>query len=172
MRVFPPGTPVVERKRKPDGAVASFKCDLLAAGDGFALVLFTLAQAGGFHMPVPIPSGTRSYGFFWEDRPYNAYRLVSSTGAILAHRFDAVADVQITIKEVSFRDLVLDWWVLPGDILLEEDRDEFDSLASAGSLSNRDIELVSQATDAIHNSFPAIVDELAALHARYVPLPH
>jgi len=62
---------------------------------------------------------------------------------------------------------VLDWWVLPGDILLEEDRDEFEALAEAGLLTPSDLESARAADREVHARYRHIIDEAARLEARY-----
>lgn len=165
---FEPGRTAIERKRKPDGEQRAFQCDYLANGPGFALVRFELTRPGMFATPVPVPVGTSSYGYFWQHRPYNVYRFVDRSGHVLAHRFDAVGNVRITAREVQFDDLVLDWWALPGDILLEEDRDEFDALVASGTLDAAAIARVEEATRLIHARYRHIIDELDMLQHRLV----
>lgn len=165
---FEPGRTAIERKRKPDGQEHVFQCDYLANGPGFALVRFELTRPGAFATPVPIPVGTSSYGYFWQNRPFNAYRFVDRTGHVVAHRFDAVDNVRITARDIRFDDLVLDWWVLPGNVLLEEDRDEFDELLASGSLPPGAAERVDEATRLIHSRYRHIIDELDMLQRRLV----
>ncbi len=165
---FEPGRTAIERKRKPSGEQQSFQCDYLANGPGFALIRFEITRPGAFATPIPIPVGTVSYGFFWQHRPYDAYRLVDRSGHIVAHRFDAVTNVRITAREVTFDDLVLDWWVLPGDILLEEDREDFDELVANGTLDPAAIDSANEATRQVHTRYRHIIDELEVLQRRLV----
>lgn len=168
MQTFPPGTTVIERKRKPDGTDRAFRCELLASSPHFALVLFVVERPSAFHAPLLLPRGTRSYGFFWSDRPYNAYRMVGADGRVVAHRFDALCDVRITSAEVSYRDLVLDWWVLADGTLVEEDRDEYDELVEAGVLSAADTALVEAAAAEIVDNHAALMSELALVQRQLV----
>lgn len=167
-RRFPPGTRITERKQKPGGESVSFPCELVAANQRFALVVFTVERPASFKTPVPIPAGTRSYGYFWTNRPYNAYRFVAPDGRIVCHRFDAVTDVVITTGEIRYRDLALDWWVLDDNTLLEEDRDEFESLVATGTLSSADEIAGAEASRAIFSRYRHIIDELAMVQQRLV----
>lgn len=171
MHTFPPGTSVIERKRKPDGTERAFRCELIAASSDFALVLFVVERPSAFHAPILLPRGTRSYGFFWSDRPYNAYRMVGADGRVVAHRFDALCDVRITPAEVSYRDLVLDWWVLADGTLVEEDRDEYDALVGDGVLSAADIALAASAAAEIVDNHAALMGELALVQRQLVRYP-
>ncbi|MCX7617105.1 DUF402 domain-containing protein [Tepidiforma sp.] len=158
----------LERKVKPDGTVREYPTELLHLGRGFALVRFRMQLGGGPpDIPVAVPPGSVSLGYFWARRPYNLYRWRGPDGGLLAHRFDAVADVAIGPGGVSYRDLALDWWVLPGDVLLEEDRDEFEALAAAGALTPRDRAAALAADREVHARYRHILDEAAQLEARY-----
>jgi hypothetical protein len=129
---FPPGTMVRETKVRLDGSELSFECELLALDSHLAVVLFRVKGGSSFNTPVKFPPGSLSYGYFWPRRSYNAYRILGPDGTLIAHRFDAVTDVSISRKEVRYRDLVLDWWVLPGQPLLEEDREDYDAAVANG----------------------------------------
>lgn len=168
---FPPGTRVTERKFKPGGAVSTFTCELIACSRDFALVFFRVERPSAFNTPVPIPAGTRSYGFFWHNRPYNAYRFIGADGRLIAHRFDAVTAVRITSHEIAYRDLALDWWVLEDGVLLEEDREEFEALIASGAFSSQDAEAATRATQTVYSRYRHIIDELADLQHRLVIAP-
>ena len=126
-----------------------------------------VADPGSFNLPVAFPAGTVSHGYFWARRHYNVYRFHSPEGPLLAHRFDAVADVTISEDEVRYRDLVLDWWVLADGQLIEEDRDELDALVSAGTFSARDQALAVSAARQVFSRYRHIIDEVEALEAKY-----
>jgi uncharacterized protein len=164
---FPPGTRISERKRKLDGTEAVFSCDLLALSRTFAMVLFVVERPSAFVTPVPLPRGTRSYGFFWRERPFNAYRFVAADGAVLAHRFDALTALTISRREIAYRDLVLDWWALPDDTLLEEDRDEYQSRVQDGTLTPADIRAAESASRDILSRYRHLIDELERLQHRF-----
>jgi hypothetical protein len=132
---FPPGTMVREVKVRLDGSEVAFDCELLGLSPNVAVVLFRIPGGSSFHTPVHFPPGSLSYGYFWKRRPYNAYRIIGPDGSVIAHRFDAVTDVSLSPGEIRYRDLVLDWWILPGRELLEEDRDEFLEAIEAGLIA-------------------------------------
>lgn len=160
---FPAGWRVTETKRKPGGAEQTFACDYLARAPGLAIVLFHVPGAMRFTTLGTPPGNTRSLGFFWEDRSLSVYRFVDPDGNAFAHRMEAVTDVRVSDTDVYFRDLVVDWWLLPGQDIVEEDRDELEELIRAGAIADDDLAKVAEATDLVYSYSPEIIDELAEL---------
>lgn len=159
--------PIIERKQKPDGTVREYGCDLVHLDATLAVIAFRMEKGGEiFGTPIAIPPGSISHGYFWTRRPYNLYRMRGPDGKILAHRFDAVADVRLGTDAVSYRDLVLDWWVTPDDVLIEEDRDEMDALIAAGAMDARDVARANEAARAIYSRYRHIIDDVAKLERR------
>ncbi|MGH2632268.1 MAG: DUF402 domain-containing protein [Tepidiformaceae bacterium] len=160
-------TAIVERKQKPDGSWREYACTLLHHEAGVAVVEFVMAKGGEiFGTPIVIPTGSISHGYFWTRRPFNLYRMRTADGEILAHRFDAVADVRVARTEVSYRDLALDWWVYPDGTLIEEDRDEFEALVASGKFAERDVRAAEAAARAIYSRYRHIIDDVAVLERR------
>lgn len=165
-------TDYLEVKLKPHGEVRTYTTELIHRDSAFVLVRFHMLRGGGPPaLPVTVPPGSVSLGYFWRRRPYNLYRWRDPSDGLIAHRFDAVTDVDITPTSVRYRDLVLDWWVLPGDILLEEDRDEFEALASAGAFTAADLAAAHEADRLVHARYRHILDEATRLEKRYAPPP-
>lgn len=161
------GDLVIERKLKPGGEVREYRCELVHAAEGLMVVRFDMAAGGdAFQPPFPIPRGSWSLGFFWKRRTFNLYRMRGPGGAVLGHRMDALTDVRFGAGEVAYRDLALDWWVLPDETLIEEDRDEFDELVAAGVLSDGDAQAVAEASRQIYSRYRHIIDDAAALERR------
>jgi len=162
------GRPVIlERKQKPDGTWREYECTLLHRDPGLVVVEFVMAKGGAiFGTPIEVPPGSYSHGWFWKRRPYNLYRMRRADGSLIAHRFDAVTDVQFDEGRVSYRDLVLDWWVLPDDTLIEEDREELDEMVAARLLSERDQAAANAAERAIYSRYRHIIDDVAKAEGR------
>ena len=161
-----PGSPWIERKRKPDGSTRRYQCTLVHASRPLTVIRFVMTEGGTpFGTPITIPAGAVSDGYFWVSRPYSVYRM-HHEGRIVAHRFDAVAGVRFAPGEVQYRDLVLDWWLTPGGELIEEDRDELDELAGKGALSEPDLAAVARAERTIRTGTGRIIAELTALERR------
>lgn len=159
--------PIVERKQKSDGTVREYGCTLVRMERGLAVIEFVMEQGGSvFGTPIEVPPGSISHGYFWQRRPYNVYRMRRADGSLIAHRFDAVTDVRLSADAVEYRDLVLDWWVMPDDTLLEEDRDEFDGLLAAGKLAPDDVAKAHEAERAVYSRYRHIIDDVALLERK------
>jgi len=160
--------PVVERKIKPGGAVREYPCTLVHLGPGLAIIRFVMVRGGAIAgLPVEVPPGSVSDGYFWQRRPYNTYRMRRTDGSIIAHRFDAVADVHLSAEVVSYRDLALDWWVTPSGAVIEEDRDELDQFVADGTLSARDQHQATKAAREVLSRYRHIIDEVETLERRF-----
>lgn len=163
-----PLLPIIERKIKPGGEVREYPCSLLHMDGGLAVVRFVMARGGTITgLPIEVPPGSVSDGYFWKRRPYNAYRMRRADGSLIAHRFDAVTAVHFAPEAVTYRDLALDWWVTPAGVIIEEDRDEMDALASGGALSAGDVRTATAAAQQILSRYRHIIEELAALEGRF-----
>lgn len=164
---FTSGTPIIERKEKADGSTREYACTLVNRQSGLVVVEFMMAKGGSIYgTPIEVPPGSVSHGFFWTRRPYNLYRMRDPSGAIIAHRFDAVSDVRFGEGFVSYRDLILDWWVTPDDVLIEEDREEYDAALESGAMSRVDAEAANRAARQIYSRYRHIIDEAAAIEER------
>jgi hypothetical protein len=162
------GPLVVERKIKSDGTVREYACELVHLDPALEIVRFHMAKGGViFGTPIEVPPGSVSYGWFWARRPYNLYRMHTVDGRLIAHRFDAVADVLLSPAVIEYRDLVLDWWVAPDGTVIEEDRDEFDELLAAGQVSERDAAAAVEASRQVLSRYRHIIDEVEALERRF-----
>ena len=161
--------PFRERKRKSDGTVYDYATELVHRDARFALVRFEIAQgAGPPRLPIRVPPGSVSYGYFWSGRPFSLYRWVGPDGELLAHRFDAVADVRISGEGVDYRDLILDWWAFPDGTLTEEDRDELEDAVAAGTFPPDDRRRAEEAARQVYSRYRHIIDEVERLERRWV----
>lgn len=159
----------LEVKVKPDGTALEYETDLVHRDRTLVIVRFMMVRGGGPpRLPVVVPAGSVSYGYFWVRRPYNVYRWLHADGSLIAHRFDAVTDVRIAEDSVRYRDLALDWWAFPDGTLVEEDRDELEALAASGALSPKDLERANEAARQVFSRYRHIIDEVVALERRYV----
>lgn len=158
-----------EVKLKHGGQRIVYPTTLIHRRPGLVIVRFLMQKGGGPpRLPVQVPPGSISYGYFWARRPYNVYRWLRPDGALIAHRFDAVDGVRISAEEVVYRDLVLDWWALPDASLIEEDRDELAELTAAGELSPRDLARANEAARQVFSRYRHIIDEVVELERRFI----
>ncbi|MFN0095497.1 MAG: hypothetical protein ACKVVT_12080 [Dehalococcoidia bacterium] len=144
-----------------------YHCTWLHRETGLAVARFELPEgAGGFATPVVLPPGSVSDGYFWTQRDYSVYRMKGPGGQVVAHRFDAVANVVIDGLGVQYDDLVLDWWVLADGTILEEDADELAALARTGQLDPA-LERRAEATALqLFSRYRHIIDGLDALERK------
>jgi hypothetical protein len=159
---------ITEHKVKVDGTMREYRCELVYRNGGLMIVAFRMGQGGSqaSGIPVTITPGSISYGYFWKGKTYSLYRMKRPDGSIIAHRFDAVTGVQFGNHSVTYCDLVLDWWVLPDDSLIEEDRDELDELLANGLLSLRELHLAETAAGEVTSRYRHIIDGLPALERK------
>lgn len=151
---------ISERKVKADGSLHEYSCDLLFLTTDVAVIAYVMARGGVLpDVHLRVEPGSISYGYFWRDRPYNLYRMKRPDGSIIAHRFDAVADVVITREAIDYRDTVLDWWLVDG-VLTEEDEDELDDYVARGALPASDRQLAHAARAAVVAGWREIVAEV------------
>lgn len=172
METPPVSTPYLEIKRKPGGVELRYETELLYRTANVVVVHFLMRKGGGQPaIPVNVPPGSVSLGYFWRGRPFNLYRWRDPAGDVLAHRFDAIADLELGPHQLVYRDLILDWWVLPGDVLLEEDREEFEDAVRLGTISRRDAEIAGEAARQVLSRYRHIIDEAADLERRLIGTP-
>lgn len=126
--------PVTEVKRRLDGRVSRFRCELVLRRPHVVVLRYETKRAYRADS-ARIPAGSRTYGFFWRRRPYQLYRVVGPDGALLAHRFDVVDDVRLADERVSYRDLAVDVWVDASGHARVEDEDEVAHYVRRGLLS-------------------------------------
>ncbi len=161
------GSPYLERKQKPDGSWREYKCTLLHRERGLVIIRFLMEKGGAIHgTPIDVPPGSVSHGYFWKRRPYNLYRMRRADGSVIAHRFDAVTDVEIGDEGVSYRDLILDWWTLPDGTIFEEDRDELEQLLAGGLLDAGDLAIAEEAARQVWSRFRHIIDDAVKLERK------
>ena len=160
-----------ERKVKPDGSVQEFALEFLGRTGGVEAGRYRLPPrpTRSPKVPFPLPASACSDGYFFRNRPYSVYRFRAPGGAVLGHRIDAVADVELTPDSVTYRDLALDWWVLSDGRVTEEDGDEFEALVAAAVFSPGDAVAALAARRAVQEDWDAIEAELARLEATWAP---
>jgi predicted RNA-binding protein associated with RNAse of E/G family len=104
---------IVEVKETLAGVRQTFTCRTVARRPGEVVVLLVLPAAravGG----LTLPAGTVTFGYFWEDRPYNVYHWMSPAGATIACYVNLADRTRIAETTLFFRDLTVDI-LLPPD---------------------------------------------------------
>lgn len=156
-----PGEAILEVKGFPDGRREEYLCRALLVRPQRAVVRFTSREPRPWRGGT-IPAGAVTYGFFWRRRPYNLYRMLAPDGALIAHRFDVVADVRISDTRIEYLDLALDVVVLPGGRALVEDEEEAAAYAARGLLSPAQQAIIARARRLLLARHRRIIAEAAA----------
>jgi len=103
---------ILEIKETLSGECRQFHCAAVDRGEGWLVVRYMVPDA--FVLDgVKIPKGALSFGYFWEDRPYNAYHFVEPTGTTLALYCNISESTCIREDVIHWRDLVVDVLILP-----------------------------------------------------------
>ncbi|TNF08791.1 MAG: DUF402 domain-containing protein [Gammaproteobacteria bacterium] len=103
---------VLEIKETLSGERLKFCCDVVDRGQNWLVVLYIVPEEVVLDS-VKIPRGTLSFGYFWEDRPYNAYHFVGSQGQTLALYCNVSDSTCIREDKIYWRDLMVDVLVFP-----------------------------------------------------------
>jgi predicted RNA-binding protein associated with RNAse of E/G family len=62
---------------------------------------------------ILLPEGTLSLGYFWQDKPYNAYHWIDEQQDTLALYFNVCDSTRIGVDVIEWRDLVVDVLITP-----------------------------------------------------------
>jgi predicted RNA-binding protein associated with RNAse of E/G family len=158
----------LEVKKRLRGADKIFEVQVVHCQPGFVLVRFVSDRALKVDGAV-IASGCVTLGYFWADRPYNVYRLADPHGALIAHRFDILRDVEIDEARVVWTDLLVDAWAWPDGRVEWRDEEQLADYRARGWMSPDDEAHVHAAKAALAESLPAVIAEVEALAVRPEP---
>ena len=78
---------------------------------------------------------TLSLGYFWEDRPYNAYHWIDARGDSVALYFNISDGTRIGPEEIEWRDLAVDILISPDGRCRVLDEDELPANLDRGLLA-------------------------------------
>ena len=73
---------------------------------------------------INMPEGSFTFGYFWEDRPYNIYHWLDPKWNTLAYYVNVSDRTSISATVISWRDLVIDVLIIPGGEVSVLDEDE------------------------------------------------
>ena len=128
----PPSARLIERKITLDGAVQEFPLERwLVAPE---LIVGRWVSDGA--PPFEGSAGFTSWGVWWPQRPYGAYRIHRPDGSLRLYRIDALEAVRCEGGVIEYRDLLLDALIRPGEAALIEDEDEVAEAEQANLLSS------------------------------------
>lgn len=153
---------ITEVKRSPDGREVRFDLQLVQRHPHLVVASFLhpkALQRDGF----TFARGAVSYGFFWRRRPYVMYRMLDTSGSLVANRFDIVEDVRLAERTVTYTDLFLDIWVDPDGTAHLEDEDEVTDAAREGLLSRSQLHRIEKTKELLLRRHRVIAREAARL---------
>ena len=114
---------ITEVKTTLGGERKLFDCELLHHDETELVVIYRMPQ--GMRLEdVWLPQGTISLGYFWPDRPYNAYHWIDARQDTLALYFNIADGTRITDDCVEWRDLTVDVLLTPDGRCRVLDEDE------------------------------------------------
>lgn len=100
-------TTIREIKHRLNGVTSVYEGTAIDRSEGRLVYRFDMTAAVTVG-DVALPADGRTYGFYWEDRPYNVYLWVDRDGKAIALYFNVSDQTRITPWEVEWRDLVVD----------------------------------------------------------------
>ena len=103
---------ITEIKTTLGGARKTFECELLSLQQDAAVVIYRMPADHQLE-DLLLPKGSLSLGYFWEDRPYNAYHWVDDKRGTLALYFNVCDNTRISPRQVEWRDLTVDILITP-----------------------------------------------------------
>ena len=122
---------MLEVKRTLDGARREFRCRVLTRSAGHVVLLYVSPKEAAVH-GLRLPKATLTFGYFWEDRPFNVYHWLHPAGRTIAFYFNLAAETHLSDDQLEWLDLVVDVMATPDGrvVVLDEDElNEFKGLA-------------------------------------------
>lgn len=114
---------IIERKIRYNGTIAEYDCEVLEMDPAQAVLTYLLPEKVTVGA-VTLPAGSRTFAYYWMDRPYNVYIWKNPDGKNLAAYFNIVRNTRMTNRVISYEDLIVDLLVLPDGRHCVLDREE------------------------------------------------
>jgi len=146
---------IKEIKRLFSGEEEIYQCEPVILRKKFALVKYTVDKRQKVGSII-LYSGTLSYGFFWENRPYTLYKWKKDE-KIIGNYFNVADAVKISKETIFWRDLVVDILVLPSDRVEVLDENQLPDT------SNDLKEYIMKSKNIILNNYKRIINETDGL---------
>jgi predicted RNA-binding protein associated with RNAse of E/G family len=105
---------ILEIKESLGGKREEYLCELVRQSQSEVVLLYRLSRPWRVE-DVLLPAGTLSFGYFWEDRHYNAYHWLTPDGFSMGIYFNISDGTRFTPETVRWRDLEVDVLVTPDD---------------------------------------------------------
>jgi len=114
---------ITEVKHTLGGERRTFDCELLQRSASEAVVIYRMPRDVQLE-DIALARGTLSLGYFWKDRPYNAYHWIDESFASLALYFNISDRTCIGEHTIEWRDLAVDILISPDGRCRVLDEDE------------------------------------------------
>jgi predicted RNA-binding protein associated with RNAse of E/G family len=114
---------ITEIKTTLFGERKEYNCELLHATATQAVVVYRMPAAYQLE-DILLPEGSLSLGYFWQDKPYNAYHWIDAHQNTLALYFNVCDSTRIGAHVIEWRDLVVDVLITPDQRCRVLDEDE------------------------------------------------
>jgi len=118
-----PATRITEIKHTLAGERKTFDCELLHRSATRAVVIYRMPRDVQLE-DIVLRRGTLSLGYFWQDRPYNAYHWIDARLDSVALYFNISDRTQIGEQSIEWRDLAVDILISPDGRCRVLDEDE------------------------------------------------
>ncbi len=130
----PPAATIIERKVSLDGRVLEFPLERWLVSPQLVVGRWVADHDPRATSRYPGAAGFTSWGVWWPERPYSAYRLHRPDGSLRIYRLDTVDRVICDGSVLEFHDLLLDALIRPDGEVSIEDEDEVEEALSQGLL--------------------------------------
>jgi predicted RNA-binding protein associated with RNAse of E/G family len=114
---------ITEIKTTLLGERKTFECELLQATTSDAVVVYRMPADHQLE-DILLPKDTLSFGYFWQDRPYNAYHWIDAQQQTIALYFNVSDNTIISAESIAWRDLMVDVLITPDGRCRVLDEDE------------------------------------------------
>ena len=114
---------ITEIKTTLLGERTTFDCELLQATVNDAVVAYRMPADRQLE-DILLRKGTLSLGYFWQDKPYNAYHWIDAQQQTVALYFNVSDRTIISAESIAWRDLMVDVLITPGGRCRVLDEDE------------------------------------------------
>jgi hypothetical protein len=116
---------MLEIKRTLDGREKHFQCKWLDGDPALGRVTVLFVSTEDMHVHgVDLPAGTVTFGYFWTDRPYNAYHWMNPRSETIGIYFNLSDRTTMTNDLLEWRDLTVDILTTPAGRVEVLDEDE------------------------------------------------
>ncbi len=107
-----PAGSITEIKTTLAGERKTFACELLQATATEAVVVYRMPADHQLE-DILLRKHTLSLGYFWQDKPFNAYHWIDTRLDTVALYFNVSDNTNISAESIAWRDLVVDILITP-----------------------------------------------------------